>query len=126
VAPFGTKDGRVSSKGIVIVPKTGDTQVLAAASGRVVWIDEKMKGYGKTIILEHPSDFATIYARNSQILVKHGQSVQRGEAIAKLEGGGHGLSPGLYFEIRRQAKAENPAKYLPLHSGSAGSKIEGQ
>ena len=88
-------------------------KVRAAQAGRVILVDEKLKGYGKTIIMEHASDFSTTYARNSEILVHVGQWVRRGDPIAVIGRAAQGESPQLYFEIRKQAKAEDPKNYLP-------------
>ena len=111
--PFGGKEDGVSSKGIVIESKEGE-RVLAAEDGRVVLVDEKLKGYGKTIIIEHANNLSTVYARNATILVQVGESVKRGDLIAKVGRAGRGFSPQLYFEIRKKAKAEDPRFYLPL------------
>ena len=111
IVPFGAKEDRVSLKGIVIESKEGD-RVVAAGDGRVILIDEKLKGYGKTIIIEHSGNFSTVYARNSEILVALGQWVRRGEPIAKIGRMGKGVSPQLYFEIRKRMKAEDPRYYL--------------
>ena len=113
LAPFGAKEDGVSLKGIVIRSAEGE-KVRAAQMGRVILVDEKLKGYGKTVILEHPNEFSTTYARNSEILVKVGQWVRRGDPIALGGRAGRGASPQLYFEIRRKAKAEDPKNYLPL------------
>lgn len=113
MTPFGAKEDGVSLKGVVIRLAEGE-KVRAAQAGRVILVDEKLKGYWKTVIIEHPNEFSTTYARNSEILVKVGQWVKRGDAIALGGRAGRGVSPQLYFEIRKKAKAEDPENYLPL------------
>ncbi len=109
--PFGTKEDGVSLKGVVMTSGEGE-KVRAAQTGRVILVDEKLKGYGKTIIIEHDSDFSTTYARNSEILVQVGQQVRRGDPIAVIGRATQGESPQLYFEIRKQAKAEDPENLI--------------
>ena len=109
--PFGGREDNISIKGIVIQAREGES-VVAAQAGRVSFVDEKLKGYGKTIIIEHSPEFATVYARNSEILVTPGQWVKRGQPVAKVGQAGRGNSPQLYFELRRNARAEDPVHYL--------------
>jgi septal ring factor EnvC (AmiA/AmiB activator) len=109
--PYGGQEESVAIKGIVIQGKEGEN-VVAAQDGRVSFVDEKLKGYGKTIILEHTQDLSTVYARNSEILVTPGQRVRQGEPIARVGRAGRGSVPQLYFEVRRKARPENPAQYL--------------
>jgi lipoprotein NlpD len=102
-----------TSKGLGISGKLGDP-VLAAANGKVVYAGSGLRGYGKLVIIKHNTAFLSAYAHNSQILVKEGQSVSRGQRIAELgntdsEGG----QAKLHFEIRRQGRPVDPTKYLP-------------
>ena len=109
--PFGVEEGLVPLKGIVI-ESVSDDEVRSAQDGRVVLVDPDLKGYGRTIIVEHSSEFSTVYARNSEILVLPGQGVRQGDLIAragKKNGSSHFR---MYFEIRRNLKAEDPARYL--------------
>ena len=112
VISFGEKEEKVSAKGIVIRPREGGL-VLAARDGRVSFVDERLKGYGRTVIIEHTLEFSTVYARNSEILVKSGQWVLQGEPIARVGDKGKNAVPQLYFEVRRNARAEDPLLYLP-------------
>lgn len=111
VVPFGAKEDNVSTKGIVIAAREGEP-VIAAETGRVTFLSEKMKGYGRTIILEHAAEYSTVYARLAKILVKSGDWVRQGQEIAVVGSAGRGGSPQLYFEIRRRARAENPIPHL--------------
>ncbi|HUY04606.1 MAG TPA: peptidoglycan DD-metalloendopeptidase family protein [Rhodocyclaceae bacterium] len=99
------------NKGIDIAAKPGDP-VLAAAAGKVVYAGTGLRGYGKLVIVKHNALFLSAYAHNSQILVKEGQSVARGQEIAEA-GSTDSDQPMLHFEIRRQGKPVDPLKHLP-------------
>jgi len=100
-----------SNKGVDIGGKIGDP-VFAAAPGRVMYTGTGIRGYGKLIVIKHDGGFNSVYAHNSQILVKEGQSVKRGERIAIL-GDTDSDKPKLHFEIRKSGKPVDPLKYLP-------------
>ena len=85
----------------------------AARSGRVVFIDANMPGYGKTVILEHGDGFSTVYAWNGELLVQLGQTVSQATPIATIGSSGRATAPSLHFEIRRQGKPVDPLQYLP-------------
>jgi lipoprotein NlpD len=100
-----------SNKGVDIGGKIGDP-VFAAAPGRVMYTGTGIRGYGKLIVIKHEDGFNSVYAHNSQILVKEGQTVKRGERIAIL-GDTDADKPKLHFEIRKSGKPVDPLKYLP-------------
>ncbi|RZL92926.1 MAG: LysM peptidoglycan-binding domain-containing protein [Variovorax sp.] len=99
------------NKGLDISGKAGDS-VLAAADGRVVYAGAGLRGYGNLIILKHNNTFLTAYAHNRTLLVKEDQSVQKGQKIAEM-GNSDADRVKLHFEIRRQGKPVDPARYLP-------------
>ena len=101
----------VKNKGLDIGGAAGDP-VLAAADGRVVYVGAGLRGYGNLIILKHNSTFLTAYAHNSTLLIKEDQSVRQGQKIAEM-GSSDSDRVKLHFEIRRQGKPVDPAKYLP-------------
>lgn len=100
-----------TSKGIDIGGKLGDP-VLAAAAGRVLYAGQDLRGYGKLVVVKHTNQYLSVYAHNSAILVKEGQTVSRGQKIAEL-GSSDASEPKLHFEIRRQGKPVDPLQYLP-------------
>lgn len=101
-----------SNKGIDIAGNLGDP-VLAAAAGRVVYVGTGVRGYGNLVIVKHNnSNFISAYAHNSEVFVKEGQTVQKGQKIAAL-GNSDSDRAKLHFEIRRQGRPVDPAKYLP-------------
>lgn len=100
----------VRNKGYDIAGKAGDP-VLAAADGRVVYAGAGLRGYGNLIILKHNNTFLTAYAHNQALLVKEDQTVRRGQKIAEM-GNTDTDRVKLHFEIRRQGKPVDPARYL--------------
>lgn len=101
----------VKNKGIDIGGTAGDA-VLAAADGKVVHADAGLRGYGKLIILKHNNTYLTVYAHNQNLLVKEDQLVKKGQKIAEM-GNTDADRVKLHFEVRRQGKPVDPAKYLP-------------
>ena len=101
----------VKNKGFDIEGKSGDP-VIAAADGRVVYAGAGLRGYGNLIILKHNNTYLTAYAHNQTLLVKEDQTVKKGQKIAEM-GNSDADRVKLHFEIRRQGKPVDPAKYLP-------------
>jgi lipoprotein NlpD len=99
------------NKGLDIGGKPGDA-VLASADGRVVYAGAGLRGYGNLIILKHNNTFLSAYAHNQTLLVKEDQSVRKGQKIAEM-GSSDADRVKLHFEIRRQGKPVDPARYLP-------------
>lgn len=99
------------NKGLDISGKSGDP-VVASADGRVVYSGAGLRGYGNLIILKHNNTFLTAYAHNKILLVKEDQTVKKGQKIAEM-GNSDADKVKLHFEIRRQGKPVDPAKYLP-------------
>jgi lipoprotein NlpD len=100
-----------ASKGMDIAGKKG-ASVLAAASGRVVYAGVGLRGYGKLVIIKHNNTWLSAYAHNDNILVKEQQDVKKGQKIAEM-GSTDSDQVMLHFEVRRQGKPVDPAKYLP-------------
>ena len=99
-----------TNKGVDIVGKIGDP-VHASASGRVVF-SGTARGYGKLVIIKHNETYLSAYAHNSNVLVKEGQNVVRGQKIAEI-GDTDSPQAKLHFEIRRLGKPVDPLKLLP-------------
>ena len=98
-------------KGIDIAGKAGQP-VIASAAGKVVYAGSGLRGYGKLVIVKHNDMYLSAYAHNSEILVKEGQVVTRGQKIAEM-GNSDSEQVKLHFEIRRQGKPVDPLKFLP-------------
>lgn len=101
----------VKNKGLDIGGVAGDP-VLAAADGRVVYVGAGLRGYGNLIILKHNNTYLTAYAHNQTLLIKEDQTVRKGQKIAEM-GSSDADRVKLHFEVRRQGKPVDPAKYLP-------------
>ena len=102
----------VKNKGIDISGTAGDP-VLAAADGKVVYAGSGLRGYGNLVILKHNNTYLTAYAHNQSLLVKEDQAIKRGQKIAEM-GNSDADQVKLHFEIRRQGKPVDPAKYSPV------------
>lgn len=100
-----------NTKGIDIEGKVGDP-VTAAASGKVMYAGNGVRGLGNLILIGHSNGFITAYAHNNKLLVKTGQEVSKGVKIAEI-GQTDTTSPRLHFEIRRSGTPVNPLAYLP-------------
>lgn len=109
---YGWRWGRMH-RGIDIAAPTG-TPIIAAAPGVVTYADWNSGGYGNLVEIQHPNGSLTVYAHNSQILVREGQKVAQGELIAKMGSTGRSTGPHLHFEIHPKGNgAVNPMAYLP-------------
>jgi len=104
----GVGQGR---KGIDIAGQLGQP-VMAAAAGKVTYAGSGIRGYGNLVIIKHNSYLLSVYAHNKTISVKEGQTVSKGQQIAEM-GKSDSNTVKLYFEIRRQGKTVDPARYLP-------------
>lgn len=100
-----------STKGIDIQGQVGDP-VVAAASGKVMYAGNGVRGLGNLVLLGHGDGFITAYAHNDKLLVESGDSVSKGDKIAQL-GQTDTSSPRLHFEIRRSGTPVDPLSYLP-------------
>ncbi len=105
-------DGQRRHEGIDICAPLG-TLIRAADDGRVVYSNNKIRGYGNLIIIEHKDGFFTVYAHNQTNLVKEEVWVKKGEVIAKVGNTGNATGPHLHFEIRKGSKPLDPLRFLP-------------
>jgi lipoprotein NlpD len=99
------------SKGIDIAGKLGQ-QVMAAGPGKVMYAGSGIRGYGNLVVVKHSNSLLSAYAHNRTILVKEGESVAKGQAIAEM-GDSDADTVKLHFEIRQQGKPVDPSKFLP-------------
>ncbi|MCL6614401.1 MAG: peptidoglycan DD-metalloendopeptidase family protein [Firmicutes bacterium] len=87
------------------------TPVRSAADGVVAEAGYR-NGYGRTIIINHGYGYQTLYGHNSQLLVRAGQKVKKGQIIARSGSTGRSTSPHLHYEVRLNGKPVNPSAYL--------------
>jgi len=88
------------------------TSVRAAESGVVAYAGDELKGYGNLVLIRHPNGFVTAYANNGELDVKRGETVKRGQVIAKSGQTGNVNSPQLHFELRKGSTPVDPTSYL--------------
>jgi lipoprotein NlpD len=105
-----------TNRGIDIAGKAGQP-ILAGADGRVVYSGSGIRGYGRMLIVKHNDVYVSVYAHASELLVKEGQSVSRGQRIAEM-GNTDSERVKLHFEIRRMGKPIDPLRYLPAEGAS--------
>jgi len=111
IEAFGPKPNGVQNDGINLAVPEG-TPIKAAEDGVVAYAGSELKGYGNLVLVRHPNGFVTAYAHASDILVKRGETVKRGQVIAHAGQTGNVTSPQLHFEIRKGATPVDPAQYL--------------
>jgi len=88
------------------------TAVKAAEGGVVAYAGSELKGYGNLVLIRHPNGFVSAYANNGDLEVKRGETVKRGQTIAKSGQSGNVTSPQLHFELRKGATPVDPTQYL--------------
>jgi murein DD-endopeptidase MepM/ murein hydrolase activator NlpD len=77
-----------------------------------VFVSQALKGFGKTLIIDHNDGYETVYAYNSELLIKQGDSVRQNDCIARVGSSGRASGPMLHFEIRKGGQPQNPLSYL--------------
>ena len=105
------KGGSGGNDGINIAVPEG-TSVRAAEGGVVAYAGSELKGYGNLVLIRHPNGFVSAYANNGAIDVKRGETVKRGQEIAKSGQSGNVSSPQLHFELRKGSTPVDPTQYL--------------
>jgi len=111
IAAFGPKPNGLQNDGINLAVPEG-TPIKAAEDGVVAYAGNELKGYGNLVLVRHANGFVTAYANASDILVKRGENIKRGQVIAHSGQTGNVTSPQLHFEIRKGATPVDPAQYL--------------
>lgn len=109
---FGERiqDSSLRSNGITIDASEG-ASVAAVHYGRVIFSDW-IRGFGLMLIIDHGQGFMTIYGHNKSLLKETGEWVLPGDAIAYAGNSGGDNRTGLYFEIRKDGKPQNPSRWL--------------
>ncbi len=117
ISGFGAKPNGLKNEGINIAVPEG-TNIQAAEGGVVAYAGNELKGYGNLVLVRHAGGYVTAYAHASQLLVKRGDTVKRGDVIAKAGQTGAVQSPQLHFEVRKGATALDPNKFLTSSTAS--------
>jgi murein DD-endopeptidase MepM/ murein hydrolase activator NlpD len=111
IAGFGPTPSGAHNDGIDVAVPQG-TPIKAAEDGVVAYAGNELKGYGNLVLVRHTNGYVTAYAHASEILVKRGETVRRGQVIAKAGQTGTVKVPELHFEIRKGATPVDPSKFL--------------
>ena len=111
ISDYGSKPGGSRNDGINLALPEG-TDIKAAEDGTVIYSGNELKGYGNLVLVRHDDGWVSAYAHASELLVKRGDPVRRGQTIAKVGATGSVTQPQLHFELRRGNKAVDPMKYL--------------
>ncbi|WP_258358964.1 M23 family metallopeptidase [Moorella sulfitireducens] len=126
-SPFGYRDSPFGRReefhdGIDIAAVYG-AEVQAAGNGQVVFAGW-MPVYGRAIIIDHGYGLTSMYGHNSELLVKTGEQVARGQPIARVGSSGRSTGPHLHFQVKLNGELQDPLKYLTGEEGggSAGEK----
>lgn len=101
-----------NNKGVEIIGTEGQA-VVSAADGKIVYAGSGLRGYGNLVIVQHNATFLTAYGNNQSLLVKEGQTVKRGQTIARM-GNSDASRTQLHFEVRQNGKPVNPTQYVPF------------
>ena len=111
IASYGAKTNGKSNDGINVAVPEG-TPVKAAEDGVVAYSGNELKGYGNLILVRHANGYVTAYAHASELMVKRGETIKRGQVIAKSGQSGEVGSPQLHFEIRKGSSPVDPLSFL--------------
>lgn len=111
ISEYGTRANGKANDGINIAAAEG-TPVKSAADGVVRYAGNELRGFGKLLLVEHPGGFITAYAHNSELLVRRGDSVRRGQTIARVGRTGNVSQPQLHFEVRKGTEPVDPRTML--------------
>lgn len=96
------------------------TPIFSAHGGVVIYTGRDFRGFGKMILIESGTGWATLYAHLDEILVSEGQKIRLGESIGLMGSTGRSTGNHLHFEIRKDKGPVDPLLYLP--GGSEASR----
>lgn len=111
LAGFGKRPDGSQNDGVDLSVPVG-TDVHAAAAGTIAYAGSELKGYGNLILVRHDNGWVSAYAHASEMLVKRGDAVTRGQVIAKSGQSGTAGQPQLHFELRQGSKPVDPTPHL--------------
>ena len=111
ITSYGAKTNGKANDGINLAVPEG-TPVKAAEDGVVAYSGNELKGYGNLVLIRHSNGYVTAYAHASELMVKRGETIKRGQVIAKSGQSGEVGSPQLHFEIRKGSAPVDPLQFL--------------
>lgn len=112
ISEFGAKPGGGRNEGVNLAVPEG-TPVKAAGDGTVIYSGNELKGYGNLVLVRHDDGWVSAYAHNSELKVKRGETVRRGDVVGLAGATGSVSQPQVHFELRRGNKPVDPMKYMP-------------
>jgi murein DD-endopeptidase MepM/ murein hydrolase activator NlpD len=111
ISGFGKKPNGERNDGINLAVPEG-TEVKAAEDGTIIYAGNELKSYGNLVLIRHANGWVSAYAHNSNLKVKRGQEVRRGETIAVSGMSGGVTTPQVHFELRKDATPVDPLQHL--------------
>jgi murein DD-endopeptidase MepM/ murein hydrolase activator NlpD len=126
-SPFGERidpftGGEEFHEGIDFAAPEG-TPIHAVAAGIVTWAGPR-GGYGNMVQIDHGNGYATRYGHAERVLVRVGQTVNRGDVIALVGDTGRSTGPHVHFEVLMNGREVNPARFVALRAGSSAFASE--
>jgi len=113
IAGFGPRANGPPNDGINVAVPEG-TSVKAAEDGVVVYAGNEFKSYGNLVLVRHYNGYVTAYAHASELMVKRGDQVKRGQIIARAGQTGSVSTSQLHFEVRKGKTPLDPTQFLPM------------
>jgi len=104
----------------VILEAPNGSRVRAISHGRVAFADW-LRGLGNLIIIDHGNSYLSLYGHNESLFKSAGEWVETGEVISSIGSSGGQPKPGLYFEIRKRGKPQNPTGWCKASNNFASS-----
>ncbi len=99
-------------KGMDFAGKEG-SKIVAVASGVVTWSGDRY-GYGGLIEINHGNGYTTRYGHNAELLVKVGDSIEKGQTISLMGSTGRSTGPHVHFEVLKNDRQIDPSKFVAL------------
>lgn len=122
IATFGPQEKGLHNDGLNIAAAKG-SPVRAAENGVVAYAGDEIRGFGNLLLIRHADGYMTAYAHNEVLLVNRGDTVRRGQVIARVGQTGNVSSPQLHFEIRKGTQAVDPEQFLGRPTASLPSRL---
>jgi murein DD-endopeptidase MepM/ murein hydrolase activator NlpD len=101
---------RKMHNGMDFTAKTG-TPIYATGDGKILKVERKRTGYGKSVRIDHGYNYVTLYGHMSKINVRNGQKVKRGDVIGYVGNTGKSFGPHCHYEVRKNGKPINPVNF---------------
>jgi murein DD-endopeptidase MepM/ murein hydrolase activator NlpD len=111
VTGYGQRNAGVVNDGIDISVPEG-TPIKAAENGVVIYAGSGLKEFGNTVLVRHANGLVTVYGHASELKVKRGQTIKRGQELAAAGRTGNATAPKLHFEVRKDSAPVDPSGYL--------------